>query len=206
MDGFFPLGEVDRTDRAFYRVRSAIGRVTLHLGDDSGPYQTHQVEGYPGEIRPNVQRLQHPGLSSMPLPGAKALVSWQGGNRGFGSILAIEDGRYRPTGLQPGETQLYAVDGADGQGNGGTAWAFLQGLLGKICKLLGKTINIGDASSQTIVLTATSQVTISAPTIVLDGVCKLGGADAATPASMQGTVDSAGDSDVSNFATKVLVK
>ncbi len=50
------------------------------------------------------------------------------------------------------------------------------------------------------------KATITAQTIVLDGVVKLGGADADTPASMKGTIDTNGDADVSNLATRVFVK
>lgn len=50
------------------------------------------------------------------------------------------------------------------------------------------------------------KITTTAETIVEDGNVKLGGPDADTPASMKGTIDTAGDADVSNLATKVLLK
>lgn len=49
-------------------------------------------------------------------------------------------------------------------------------------------------------------LTIHAETIVLDAFVKLGGADADKPASMRGTLDSAGHAEVSNLSTRVLVK
>ncbi len=50
------------------------------------------------------------------------------------------------------------------------------------------------------------KATITADEIVLAGVVKLGGDDADQPAAMKGTVDTGGNADVSNLATKVFVK
>ncbi|MBY6244141.1 hypothetical protein [Methylosinus sp. Sm6] len=50
------------------------------------------------------------------------------------------------------------------------------------------------------------KVTITADRIILSGTVYLGGADASKPAAMEGTIDTRGDADVSNLATKVFVK
>jgi phage gp45-like len=134
----------DGITQGAYRTRSVISRATLKLGDDSQPVQTWQIEGFPGEIRDGVQRLHAFGISSMPLPGAKAHVSWQGGYRGFGTITSVEDPRYRPKGLKGGETHIYMVDGAQASdGTGGTLRTLLKGAIGWLTTLLGKTITIG---------------------------------------------------------------
>jgi hypothetical protein len=77
----------------------------------------------------------------------------------------------------------------------------------------GKTFTVNwNSGSMTVdgsgnpTVTGTSQIVLSAPTIILSGMVKLGGSDAATPAAMEGTKDSAGDTLVSNFATKVVMK
>lgn len=49
-------------------------------------------------------------------------------------------------------------------------------------------------------------MTLTAPTIVLNGFVKIGGADAANPVSMLGTIDTHGDAEASNLATKAVVK
>jgi phage baseplate assembly protein gpV len=54
--------------------------------------------------------------------------------------------------------------------------------------------------------TSQGTITITAPKIVLDGQCYLGGPDANRLASAKGTIDTAGEADVSNLATKVFVK
>ena len=49
------------------------------------------------------------------------------------------------------------------------------------------------------------KATITADEIVLAGTVKLGSADASTPAAMKGTIDTGGNADISNLATKVFV-
>lgn len=51
----------------------------------------------------------------------------------------------------------------------------------------------------------TDTITAKAGTVVLDGEVKLGSPSASRPASAQGTIDSRGDADSGNFATKVFV-
>lgn len=50
-----------------------------------------------------------------------------------------------------------------------------------------------------------STIHLIAPNIILEGMVKLGGPGANRPASAEGTVDSAGHTETSNLATKVLV-
>src|ERR1700720_4762749 len=102
----------DAHQRVFYRTFMSLGRATLTLGDDSGPVQHWQLEGYAGEVRDKVHRFGEFGVSSMPLPGAKVHVSWDAGHRGFGTVIGVEDPRYRPKGLKGGEFLLYVVTGA----------------------------------------------------------------------------------------------
>ncbi len=49
-------------------------------------------------------------------------------------------------------------------------------------------------------------ITLTAAKIILDGVSYLGGADAANPVAMEGTIDTGGYADVSNLATKSFTK
>jgi phage baseplate assembly protein V len=143
----------DYNDRTFVKMHQSLGRVTLAVSDDSMPMQRHQVTGYVGEVRDHKQRIGEFGLTSVPLSGAIAAVSYQFGDRGWATVVGVEDPRYRPVGLNPGEAAIYGVDGAAGNGTGGTMWKCLQALLGKIAKLLGVTIIIGDGTTQTITIT-----------------------------------------------------
>lgn len=142
----------DTTRRNTYRPPNLFSGVVINLSDDTGQVQTHQTEGHVGEIRNRVLRLMEHGFSSVPLPGAKGLAFYPSGIRQPGVILATEDTRYRPKGLNPGETHLFMVDGADKQGNNGTLRSLVKGLLGWVTTLFGTTINIGDSSTMTIVV------------------------------------------------------
>lgn len=158
-------GADDQIGRAFYRTRSVIGRANLKLGDDTGPVQLWQTEGYPGELRDGVQRLGIFGLATMPLPGGKAHVSWQGGYRGFGTITSVEDPRYRPKNLRGGEFLLYVVTGAGSDGSGGTMKPILKGTVDGKGILTGIEIDIGDANTTDIKVKASSKVTVMAPEV-----------------------------------------
>jgi phage gp45-like len=141
------------------------------MGDDSGAFQEHQILSHFNELRDGgsnsarMQRFQSPGHSSMPLPGAGAVVVYHGGHRGFGTIVAVDDGRYRPTGLNPGEFQLYAVSGADKSGNGGTMRPILKGTVNGNGVLTGIEIDIGDANTTQVTVKASSAVTVQAPAV-----------------------------------------
>ena len=156
---------LDAAKRSFDRIRSTIGHATLTLGDDSQPIQTWQLEGYPGEVRGEIRRIGHFGLTMMPLPGAKATLCWQGGYRGFGTIIGIEDPRYRPTGLKGGEFLLYVVSGAAADGSGGTMKPILKGSVDGHGQLTGLEIDIGDANTTQVTVKASSKVVVQAPEV-----------------------------------------
>jgi phage baseplate assembly protein V len=167
----------DMHQRTALRSRNAMGGVTVTYSDDTRPVQVHQTVGYLGELREQVLHMQRPGFSSMPLIGAKGIALHPGGNRAQGLIIAFEDPRYRPTGLNPGEFLLYAVAGADAQGNGGTTRPILKGTVDGNGILTGIEIEIGDTNTTTIVVgsngnTASvdvygkTEVTVHSPSII----------------------------------------
>lgn len=176
----------DLGERSWYRATQTLGRATLLRGDDSQPYQLHQIEGYRSEVRANVQRLQHFGFSAMPLPGAKALISWERGYRGYGSIIGVEDGRYRPIGLNPGEFAMYMVDGAASDGTGGTMRPILRGQLGGKGELLGVTINVGDSNTTNVTVTGSGLITL-AGNVEITGTLKVDGATTVADITINGT-------------------
>jgi phage baseplate assembly protein V len=94
------------------RVRLIVARAVVTLVKDSTGIQTCQLAILAGEIRDDVERLQEFGFSSVPLPGAEAVVVFAGGNRDHGIIVGVEDRKYRPTGMAAGEVQLYSAFGA----------------------------------------------------------------------------------------------
>jgi phage baseplate assembly protein V len=171
------------TKRAYFRALNTVGRVTLPLGKDDGNIQTHQTVGYTSpkvsETYNDMQRYGEFGLTSMPLPGAKGIVNYQGGHRGFQTITGVEDPRYRPKGLKPGESGLYAVDGAKADGTGGTMWHAFTARLKKVASMLGVTIIVGNKDTvtitetgETITITGSKNVTIigASGDVRVDGV------------------------------------
>jgi len=167
----------DMHQRTALRSRNALGGVTIDLSDDTRPVQVHQTVGYLGELRNPALRLQSPGYSSMPLVGAKAIVLYVAGNRAQGLIVGLEDTRYRPTGLQPGEFLLYAVSGSDHGGEHGIMHPILKGTVDGNAQLTGIEIDIGDANTTKIVVGSNgnaatvdvygkTSVTVHSPSIV----------------------------------------
>lgn len=146
------MNDYGTIDKLWWRLHNLTRRITLHVGDDTGVYQTYQTEGYPGELRDDIPRVQEFGISTMPLPGAEGLtVSTNAGYHGTSAITNTNDPRYRVKNQKPGETALYIVDEADKKtGDNGKCRTILKGALQWITSVIGKTINIGDSNVTTI--------------------------------------------------------
>ncbi|MBI1214558.1 MAG: phage baseplate assembly protein V [Alphaproteobacteria bacterium] len=93
------------------RVKLMIGRAVLRAVADAGARQFVQLTALKGEDKDGIQRLQHFGFSSNPMPGAELLVACLGGNRDHMVVVADDDPRYRVRDLQPGETCIYDAFG-----------------------------------------------------------------------------------------------
>jgi len=93
-------------------LSNLVARAVVNLVDDSKKMQTLQLSVLTEETREGVERAQNYGFTSVPLAGAEAVVLFVGGRREHGLAVAVDDRRYRLTGLQPGEVALYHKDGA----------------------------------------------------------------------------------------------
>ena len=89
------------------RVLLMIGRAVVRVVDDSLKLQAVQVEGLPGEVLDGIERWQQYGFTSVPHPGAEAIIAALGGQRQHSVVLAVEDRRYRVMGLEQGEVCIY---------------------------------------------------------------------------------------------------
>ena len=78
--------------------------------DDSPEIQVIKVEMLAGESR-TARRLQQYGLTTVPLAGAESVHLTLNGDRGRTVMLAVDDRRYRPVDLQPGDSCLYTHEG-----------------------------------------------------------------------------------------------
>ena len=96
------------------RVLLMIGRAVVRVVDDSLKLQAVQVEGLSGEVLDGIERWQQYGFTSVPHPGAEAIIAALGGQRQHSVVLAVEDRRYRVMGLEQGEVCIYTdEDGND---------------------------------------------------------------------------------------------
>lgn len=118
------------------RVRGMVARAIVRLVDDARQAQELQLDLLADESQDAVERFQNYGLTSVPHAGAEALVVFAGGLRSHGVVLAVEDRRYRLTGLEEGEVALFDD-------------------LGNIIKLGRDAISV----------TATTRLTVDAPTV-----------------------------------------
>lgn len=93
------------------RVMLMIGRAVINAVTDDAKMQMLQVSLLSDEVREGVERMAEYGFSSVPKPGAQALIACVGGDRGHGVVIATGDARYRIKSLSPGEVALYTDEG-----------------------------------------------------------------------------------------------
>lgn len=143
------------------RVRLMIGRAIVRLVDDAAKGQALQIDLLADEQQDAVERLQNYGMTAVPHAGAEALVACVGGLRSHAVVIAVEDRRYRLTGLQTGEVALYDD--------------------------LGNVVKLG---RDELAITAVSQITVTAPIALIDAdEVKLGGTGGAAVARVGDDVD-----------------
>lgn len=94
------------------RVLLMIARGVLKRIDDAPKLQQAQASVLAGEIRDKLERFQNYGFTSVPLEGAEAILLFLGGNRDHGIIIAADDRRFRLKSLEPGEVALYDDQGS----------------------------------------------------------------------------------------------
>lgn len=147
--------------------------------EHKGGQQFVNGRGFAGDGFERVHRIEPHGFASHPVKGGIGVALSARGQRDSAYVFGGENPGLRPSGdmLGPGGTAIY-----DAAGN--------------IVSIVGASLRIVHSST----------IHLVAPEIVLEGMVKLGGPDADRPASARDTVDTAGDSDVGNFATSVLMK
>lgn len=107
------LGELRRLLRPIEtRVTNLVSRGVVARVDDGTKLQTLQVTVGEDETRDGLERFQQYGLTSVPEPEAEVVVLFVGGRRDAGYVVAVDDRRYRVTGLAPGEVALYDSAGS----------------------------------------------------------------------------------------------
>lgn len=92
-------------------LRNLVARAVLALVDDARKLQSAQVDMLDGESRADVERFQQYGFTSVPEPGAEAVMIAIGGSRSHMVAIAVDDRRYRKRNLKEGEVCLYTKFG-----------------------------------------------------------------------------------------------
>lgn len=91
------------------RIMLLLGRALLSTITESEGRRTAQATLLAGEVAEGLEMFEHFGFTSRPLADCEAVVMFQGGDRSFGMVVATDDPRYRPLGLEPGEVALYSM-------------------------------------------------------------------------------------------------
>ncbi len=93
------------------RVALMVTRAVITMVDDTLKMQGVQVNLLADVTRDGVERFQNYGFTSNPHPGAEGIMVSIGGNQDHGIVIAVDDRRYRLTGLVEGEVALYDDQG-----------------------------------------------------------------------------------------------
>ncbi len=152
----------------------SIFRGAVQETDDDGDLQTVRLLGPRGEELTKVHRPMPFGLASHAPVGSHGIGLAAHGERELAVLLGAEHADKRPRKQAAGETTIY---------NGH----------GQAVSIVKNAVRI--AGGETITLTA--------GTIILAGVVKLGSADANRELALKGSTDSAGHTETGNLATKV---
>lgn len=93
------------------RVRLMLGRAVVNVVNDALKAQNVQVSMLEDEEPDDVERLLNYGQISVPLSGSEAIIACIGAQRDHAVALVVDDRRYRPTGLEAGDTGVYHFEG-----------------------------------------------------------------------------------------------
>jgi phage baseplate assembly protein V len=145
------------------RIMLMVGRAVVRLVNDGPKMQELQLATFADEVRDKVERFQNYGLTSVPFAGAEAAVVFVGGDCGHGIAVVVDDRRYRPKNLQPGESAHY-----DDQGQ------MIHLKRGKKVHIYGCDELIVDAAvkvtvtSPEVVVNASTKVTVTTPQLIVN--------------------------------------
>lgn len=163
------------------RLRLLISRGVVSLVNDSLKLQEVQVTLL-GDEPAWAERFQQYGYTSHPLSGAEAIVAAVSGSRAHLVALSVDDRRYRPRGLQPGEVCLYTDEGDEIR--------FKRG------RVIGITAGSKvEVTAPEAVFNCSTSVTLNTPDVFATGNIKADGEISDGTGSMSGMRDTFNDHD-----------
>jgi phage baseplate assembly protein V len=128
------------------RLRLLTARAVVRLVNDGLREQGVQLQLLAGEVG-DAERYQHYGFSSVPHPGAEAIVLCIGGSREHLVTIADGDRRYRVMSQAPGEVAIYTDEGDNMRWRRG---------------------RLTEINTQTLRINATTLCEINAPTVQIN--------------------------------------
>lgn len=142
------------------RIQMMVARAVVTLVDDALGIQGLQLGALEGELLEAAERFQDYGFTSVPHPGAEAVVVFPGGLRSHALVVACGDRKYRLKGLEGGEVAIY-----DDQDQ--------QIVLKRDGVRVVSPMKV-EIEAPEVTITASDKVTIAAPSILLKGEVDLG--------------------------------
>ena len=152
------------------RLRLLVTKAIVTMVRDDEGRQILQLKGLDGQPLDKVERFQEYGSSSVPLPGAEAIVLSVLGAESHGVAIAVDDRRYRPRNLQPGEKVVYTDEGDEVRFKRGKIIAVTSG--GKV-KVTAPEVVIDGATK--VEIKSAGAVTIDGGTVILTGTTTIEG-------------------------------
>lgn len=174
----------------FNRVLLMIGRAVILAAENTADGQRLRLGLLAGEETESVEQMQEFGFASRPPKGAEALAVFLGGDRAAGMVVATEDPRFRPWGLEPGEVAIYSMGDRLAAGEelpeppegAPSGWPAMpespDGPGPPLCRIKltpGRAVEITGAA---VSLIGTQSLTLCAPTVMVGppgGLVELGG-------------------------------
>lgn len=89
------------------RVALMVGRCVILATNDAKSLQELQISALADEELDRIERIQEYGFTSHAHAGAEGVIVCVGGNRNHALVIAVDDKRYRLTGLEMGEVAIY---------------------------------------------------------------------------------------------------
>lgn len=167
---------IQRTTAPLWRrMRLLISRGVLNLVNDALMLQEVQVSLL-GDKPAWAERFQQYGYTSHPLVGAEAVVASVSGARAHLVALSVDDRRYRPKNLLPGEVCLYTDEGDE--------LRFMRGRLIRVTAGAKVEVNAPE-----VVVNASTSVTLNTPLTHATGDFKADGEVSDGKGSMNGMRD-----------------
>ena len=94
------------------RVANMIVRSVVQRVNDSTKFQEMQLGIFVDDDNDECERVQQYGFTGVPLEGAEAVVLFPNGDRRHPLVICVDDRRFRPTDLEPGEVCTFNNAGA----------------------------------------------------------------------------------------------